>query len=357
MSDSDTVGRPGAPGLAGGPRGGAAPDTAPEAPITPTPQGSDGDPAKPTKVITRPGDKIFKTLTVGSGVFVVVMIALIGIFLLIQAIPSLADNNANFLFSRDWNADPANLAFGVLDLLLVTIFSSVFALIIAMPVSLGIALFLTQYAPRRLARPFAYLVDLLAAVPSIIYGLWGAYVLAPALSPISKWLNEYLGFIPLFASGSSNLVIGQTIFTAGIVLAVMLLPIITAITREVFDRTPPMQVEGALALGATKWEVIRTTVLPFGRAGYISASMLGLGRALGETIAVLIILSSTTKHFSFSLFDGGDTIASKIARAAQEFNDPRGAGAYIAAGLVLFVLTFVVNAFARSIISGHKEYE
>ena len=132
---------------------------------------------------------------------------------------------------------------------------------------------------------------------------------------------------------------------------------ITAISREVFDRTPTMHIEGALALGATKWEVVKTTVLPFGRAGYISASMLGLGRALGETIAVLIILASTTQTFGFSLFDGGDTIASKIARAASEFNDPKGAGAYIAAGLVLFVLTFIVNAFARWIIAGHKEYE
>ncbi|MGQ0840424.1 phosphate ABC transporter permease subunit PstC [Actinokineospora sp.] len=325
-----------------------------------TAQGAGGPPPGQlagAKVITRPGDRIFKALTVGSGIFVVLMIALIGIFLLIQAIPSLVDNQANFLFSRGWNADPANLAFGVLDLLLVTVFSSVLALIIAMPVSLGIALFLTQYAPRRLARPFAYLVDLLAAVPSIIYGLWGAYVLAPALAPVTEWLNENLGWIPLFAEGSSSLAIGQTIFTAGIVLSVMLLPIITAISREVFDRTPSTQIEGALALGATKWEVVRTTVLPFGRAGYVSASMLGLGRALGETIAVLIILSSTTQNFSFSLFDGGDTIASKIGRAAPEFNDPRGAGAYIAAGLMLFVLTFVVNAFARSIIAGHKEYE
>ena len=361
MSDSDMVGRPVAPGVStAGPRGGVASKTAPEAPISSTAPAAGGPPTGQTsapKVITRPGDKIFKALTVGSGVFVVVMIALIGVFLLIQAIPSLVDNDVNFLFSRQWDAEPPDLAFGVLDLLLVTVFSSVFALLIAMPVSLGIALFLTQYAPRRLARPFAYLVDLLAAVPSIIYGLWGAYVLAPALGPVSLWLNENLGWLPIFATGTSNLAIGQTIFTAGIFLAVMLLPIITAISREVFDRTPPMQVEGALALGATKWEVVRTTVLPFGKAGYVSASMLGLGRALGETIAVLIILSSTTQNFGFSLFDGGDTIASKIARAAQEFNDPRGAGAYIAAGLVLFVLTFVVNAFARSIIAGHKEYE
>ncbi len=361
MSDPDTVGRPAAAGArTSGPRGGAAPTTAPEAPISSTAQSAGGPPtgeAPAAKVITRPGDRIFKGVAVGAGVFVVAMIALIGVFLLIQAIPSLTENKANFLFSRAWNADPADLAFGVLDLLLVTIFSSVLALAIAMPVSLGIALFLTQYAPRRLAKPFAYLVDLLAAVPSIIYGLWGAYVLAPALAPVSEWLNANLGWIPLFAKGSSDLAIGQTIFTAGIVLAVMLLPIITAISREVFDRTPPMQIEGALALGATKWEVVRTTVLPFGKAGYISASMLGLGRALGETIAVLIILSSTTQNFGFSFFDGGDTIASKIARAAQEFNDPRGAGAYIAAGLVLFVLTFVVNAFARSIIVGRKEYE
>ncbi|MDQ3577367.1 MAG: phosphate ABC transporter permease subunit PstC [Actinomycetota bacterium] len=360
MSDPATVGRPAAPGSPGGPRGRSASDT-PEAPIPSTVQGAGGPPTGQTagaKVVTRPGDKIFKALTVGSGIFVVAMIALIGIFLLVQAIPSLADNKASFLFSKEWDTgDLDNLAFGVLDLLLVTVFSAIFALLIAMPVSLGIALFLTQYAPRRLARPFAYLVDLLAAVPSIIYGLWGAYVLAPALAPVSKWLNETLGFIPIFATGSSNLAIGQTIFTAGIVLAVMLLPIITAISREVFDRTPSTQIEGALALGATKWEVVRTTVLPFGKAGYISASMLGLGRALGETIAVLIILSATSSHFSWSLFDGGDTIASKIARAASEFNDPKGAGAYIAAGLVLFVLTFVVNAFARSIIAGHKEYE
>ncbi|TCO65063.1 phosphate ABC transporter permease subunit PstC [Actinocrispum wychmicini] len=308
--------------------------------------------------MTRAGDKLFSGIAKGSGILIVVLIVAIGAFLLAQAIPALSADNANFLFSRQWSAgDANNLAFGVLDLLLVTVFSSVFALIIAMPVALGIALFLTQYAPRRLARPFAYVIDLLAAVPSIIYGLWGAVVLAPVLEPITGWLNRALGFIPIFATGNVDRSIGQTIFTAGIVLAVMLLPIVTAITREVFDRTPTMQVEGALALGATRWEVIRTTVLPFGKAGYISASMLGLGRALGETIAVMIILATTTNNFGWSLFDGGDTIASKIARAAAEFNNAKVAGAYIAAGLVLFLLTFVVNAIARSFIVGKKEYE
>ena len=351
MSDRSSLRRPAATATAGGPRGGGPTDelTA-EAPI-PTP------PSAPAGIRRQLGDRVFAGIATGAGLFVVVLIAAIGVFLLIQAIPPLADNKASFLFSRNWNADPANLAFGVLDLLSVTVFSSIFALVIAMPISLGIALFLTQYAPRRLARPLSYLVDLLAAVPSIIYGLWGLTVLAPALSGVSGWLNGHLGWIPVFRTGNTSAQIGQTIFIAGIVLAVMLLPIITAVSREVFDRTPTTHVEGALALGATKWEVIKTTVLPFGRAGYISASMLGLGRALGETIAVLIILSTTSSFFGWTLFDGGDTIASKIARASAEFNDPKSAGAYIAAGLVLFLLTFVVNAAARAIVAGHKEYE
>jgi phosphate transport system permease protein len=198
-------------------------------------------------------------------------------------------------------------------------------------------------------RPFAYIIDLLAAVPSIIFGLWGIRVLAPAIEPFSAWLNNTFGWFPLFSDGNVSVGGGGTIFTAGIVLAVMILPIITAVTREVFRQTPTMQIEGALALGATRWEMIRTTVLPFGRSGYIAASMLGLGRALGETVAVLVILHSAQTASHFSLFDGGYTFASKIASAASEFSAPLPTGAYIAAGLVLFVLTFVVNAIARGI--------
>lgn len=272
-----------------------------------------------------------------------------------QAIPSLSADKVDFFTSRLFDAgNPDALRFGILDLLLVTVYLSVFALIIAMPISMGIALFLTQYAPRRLARPFGYLVDLLAAVPSIIFGLWGLLILIPVLSPMAKWLNTNLGFIPIFKSGNVSTDIGGTIFVGGIVLAVMLLPIITAITREVFERTPVTQIEGALALGATRWEVIRTTVLPFGRSGFISASMLGLGRALGETIALMVILSTTDAPFTGSLFDGGSTFASKIALAVAEFDNPKTAGAFIAAGLVLFVLTFVVNAIGRSIAAGKR---
>ena len=302
--------------------------------------------------MVRRGDRVFSGLATGSGAFVVVVIGAIGLFLLLQAIPSLLANHANFLTSREFATDdPNNLRFGILDLLLVTVEVSVYALVLAMPVGLGIALFLTSYAPRRVARPLGYIVDLLAAVPSIIFGLWGLLVLAPVIRPIAVWLNAHLGWIWLFSTGNVGPVLGSNLFTAGIVLAVMLLPIITAITREVFERTPRTQVEGALALGATRWEVIRMTVLPFGRSGYISASMLGLGRALGETIALMIILSGTAQAFSGSLFDGGATFASKIALAFAELNNPLAAGAYIAAGLVLFVLTFAVNAAARWIIN------
>lgn len=305
--------------------------------------------------VRRRGDGIFQGMTTGSGLVVVVSIVLIGLFLLIQAVPSLGANQINFLTSPEWiTGDVNNLRFGIRDLLVVTIMSSLLALVIAMPIALGIALFLTHYAPPRLARPFAYVIDLLAAVPSIVFGLWGARVLGPALEPVATWLNTNLAWIPIFSGNNVSLDGGGNIFTAGIVLSIMILPILTAVTREVFRQTPVMQIEGALALGATRWEMIRTTVLPFGRSGYIAGSMLGLGRALGETVAVLIILRAASSPSGFSLFDGGYTFASKIASAAPEFSEPLSTGAYIAAGLVLFVFTFAVNAFARYIASRGK---
>lgn len=301
----------------------------------------------------RMGDRIFRSAAQGSGVLIVVLIAAIGTFLVWRAVPALARNDANFLtYGGNWiTTDTAHMRFGILDLLQVTVFVSVFALALAMPVALGIAIYLTQYAPRRAAGVFGSLVDLLAAVPSIIYGVWGLFVLAPVIKPFALWLNEHLSWIFLFADGNASVAGGGTVFTAGIVLAVMILPIITAVAREVFAQTPPGQIEAALALGATRWEVIKTTVLPFGMSGYISGAMLGLGRALGETIALLIILRGTQSAFGWSVFDGGYTFASKIASAAAEFNDVYKAGAYIAAGLVLFVLTFVVNSAARAVLA------
>ena len=301
----------------------------------------------------RLGDRIFRAAAEGSGVLIIALIAAIGIFLVWRAVPALARNDANFLtYGGNWlTTDTAHMQFGILDLLQVTVFVSLFALLLAMPIALGIAIFLTQYAPRRVGSPLAYMVDLLAAVPSIIYGVWGLYVLAPVLKPFAMWLNEHLGWIFLFSTGNASVAGGGTIFTAGIVLAVMILPIITAVTREVFAQTPKGQIEAALALGATRWEVVKTTVLPFGMSGYVSGAMLGLGRALGETVALLIILRGTQKAFGWSVFDGGYTFASKIAAAAAEFNDEYKAGAYIAAGLVLFALTFVVNSAARAAVA------
>jgi phosphate transport system permease protein len=224
---------------------------------------------------------------------------------------------------------------------------------LAVPVAIGVALFLTQYAPRRLARPFAAAVDLLAAVPSIVYGLWGAYIVLSHLSGIQNAVARVLGWIPIF---SDDRIITGSIFAGGVVLAIMILPIVTAISREVFDQTPLAHKEAALALGATKWEMIRTAVLPFGRPGVISASMLGLGRALGETIAVLLIIREVRGDWTWSIFSGGNTFASRIARDAGEFDSPEKTGAYIAAGLLLFVLTFAVNAAARVVIERRKAF-
>lgn len=299
------------------------------------------------------GDRMFRAVSEGSSVLIVVLIAAIGAFLLWRAIPAVARDQENFLtYGGNWvTTDTSAMRFGIFDMLQVTVFVSLLALVLAMPIALGIAIFLTQYVPRRVAAPLAYLVDLLAAVPSIVYGVWGLYVLAPRLRPVATWLNDNLGWCFLFANGNASVAGGGTVFTGGMVLAVMVLPLIAAVTREVFIQTPQGQIEAALALGATRWEVVKTTVLPFGRSGYVSGAMLGLGRALGETVALLIILRGTQSAFGWSLFDGGYTFATRIAATASEFNDQYKAGAYIAAGLVLFLLTFVVSALARGAVA------
>ena len=313
-------------------------------------------PTRITKTVVRKGDRALGFLTSGAGVFLIALVVAVGLYLLWTAFPSLRDNQVPFLFSREWDvSDPDNLRFGIVDLAWTTVLSSVLAMLVAVPVAIGVALFITNYAPRRMASGLGYTVDLLAAVPSIIFGMWGIQVLAPAIKPMGDWLNSVLGWFPLFGDGITS---PGTVYTASAVLAIMILPIITAISREVFGQTPLLHKEAALALGATKWEMIRTTVLPFGRAGVISASMLGLGRALGETIAVTVILSKPAPGAPFnpSIFYGGETFASKIANNAAEFDSPAKTGAYIAAGLVLFLLTFAVNSIARTIINRRREF-
>ena len=251
--------------------------------------------------------------------------------------------------------------FGIPNLFFTTVLVSLVALILAMPVALGIAVFLSNYCPKKLVKPLGFMIDLLAAVPSIVFGIWGAYVLGPVLGDFFEWLSGWAGGFSLFNSqqGSSPpFSTSRNIFTGGIVLAIMILPVIAATTREVFVQTPKGQIESALALGATRWEVVRMTVLPFGLSGYISGAMLGLGRALGETLAVMLIVSALAEgsDWNWSLLSGGETFASKIANNAGEFDTPSKTGAYIAAGLVLFILTFVVNAIARIVIERRKAF-
>ena len=205
-------------------------------------------------------------------------------------------------------------------------------------------------------RPAAGLIDLLAAVPSIVYGLWGLIAFAPVFKPVQSVHPGQARLVP--ALRPDGYLAAAPICFIGVVLAIMVLPIVTALSREVFDQTPTAHKEGALALGATHWEMIRTSVLPFGRPGVISASMLALGRALGETIAVTFLVSALAhgNPWSWSLFNGGETFASKIANNAAEFSNPNKTGAYIAAGLVLFVLTFVVNSIARIVIERRKAF-
>lgn len=305
------------------------------------------------KGVVRPGDRIFRALSVGASSLVTVSIIAIAIFLLIRALPSLSNNEANFFtYSDRWNLnDTSAMYFGIPNLFLVTVAVSVLALILAMPVALGIAIFLTTYAPKKAVKPLAYLVDLLAAVPSIVYGIWGFMALGPALGHLYEWLaGTPLNNIFLFATyaNTPSFATGRNLFTGGVVLAIMILPVIAATTREVFVQTPRGHIEASLALGATRWETVKLAVLPFGKSGYISGSMLGLGRSLGETMALYMVISPSDA-FRGSFFEGGTTFATAIANAAPEFNDDLKAGAYMSAGLVLFFLTFVVNSAARVI--------
>jgi phosphate transport system permease protein len=302
----------------------------------------------------RLGDVLFQNAARGSGILLLAIMAAIAGFLVYRSWDAISQDHSNFLTTFEWNPDNTPSQFGVGVLVFGTIVSSLIAMVIALPVAVGIALFISHYAPRRVAQVFGYTVDLLAAVPSIIFGIWGYMFLVPHMTGVNAWLNSYLGWTYIFKQqypGSA----ARSLFTVGILLAIMILPIITAVSREVFRQVPSMQEEAALALGATRWEVIRTAVLPFGRAGVISAAILGLGRALGETMAVALVLS-TSSALSLHITDyGGGTLAENIANSFAEAS-PFGVNALIASGLVLFLITLIVNAVARIIIARRKEY-
>jgi phosphate transport system permease protein len=305
--------------------------------------------APPTvKVKQRPGDRWFSGTALAAGSMILVTLAAVAIFLIIQSIPGLSatSEDASILTTNFWDY-VWPLAFG-------TIWASLLALLMAVPLSVAVALFISHYAPRRLAQSLGYIVDLLAAVPSVVFGLWGIMVLAPAVQPVYAWFTENMGWFPLFSGEVSAT--GRTIFTAAIVLAVMVVPIITAICREIFLQTPVLHEEAALALGATRWEMITMAVFPFGRSGIVSAAMLGLGRALGETMAVALVLSASGV-ITFQLFTSTNpsTIPANIALTFPEAYGTN-INVLIATGLILFIVTFAVNALARWIVSRRKEF-
>ncbi len=307
-------------------------------------------PAKGTtrRAPVRLGDRLFAGLSTGAGVLILVVLAAVALFLVTESIPALTAD------PRELPGDTGLVEY-VAPLLFGTVLAAVIALIIATPLSIGIALFISHYANRRLARSLGYVIDLLAAIPSIIYGAWGALVLAPYLVPTYGWLADNASFLPVFAGPASST--GRTILTAGIVLAVMILPIMSAINREVFLQTPTLHEEASLALGATRWEMIRMSVLPYGRSGMVSGAMLGLGRALGETIAVLLVLSSSG-GFSFNLISQSNP-ATIPANIAGQFPEANGLtlNLLVLTGLVLFVLTFAVNFAARAVLARRADFD
>jgi phosphate transport system permease protein len=292
------------------------------------------------------GDRVYRILTAAAAWAVPALLALIALEIGLAAWPAIRTFGLTFLTSSDWDA--VHGRFGAAPMIFGTVVSSVLALVIATPLALGMAIFLSELAPPWLRQPLSFLVDLLAAIPSVIYGLWGIFVLLPFLrSTIMPFLAGTLGLgrTPFF-SGPAY---GPSMLAAGVILAIMVLPYISTVSREVLMTVPRAQREAALALGATRWEVIRDAVVPFARSGIIGGVMLGLGRALGETMAVTMLIGNT-HEISASLFAPGYSLASVIANEFSEATSPLHTSALMACGAVLFAVTLVVNAIARWLV-------
>ncbi|MBI1352095.1 MAG: phosphate ABC transporter permease subunit PstC [Actinomycetales bacterium] len=316
------------------------------------PSRADSPPAI-TGASVRPGDRNFRFLTTWSGILVLVILATIAAFLVWKSIPSLTTDSVNPLTYQAWAPDADPPAWGMSVLIFGTLWTSVIAMVIAVPIGIGAALFIAFYAPPRLATGLGFFVDLLAAVPSIIFGLWGLYNFMPQVVPFSEWLATYLGWIPIFSNEKE--LYTKSIMIAGMVLAIMILPTVSAISREVFLQVPKGHIEAALALGATRWEMVRMAVFPFSRPGMISAAMLGLGRALGETIAVALILSAVFEINWQITEPGGNSVAPNIALKWGEAG-ANGRSALIATGLILFFITLIVNMTARWMVNRRKDF-
>jgi phosphate ABC transporter permease protein PstC len=292
--------------------------------------------------LSRLPDRLLRWGLTSLAAAILALIAFFFVKLYLEAEPVFSQYGfVNFVFSNEWV--PSKQLYGALPLLVGTIITSVIALAIGVPVAVASALYITELAPRRAKQPLTILVELLAAVPSVVYGLWGVFVLIPRLKPAEQWFSDTFSFLPLVGGE----VAGPNYFIAGLILAIMILPIVSAISREVMSTVPVEHKEAALALGATRWEMIRMAVLPYSRAGITGASMLGLGRAIGETIAATLVIGNAP-DIGKTIFSQGYTLAAVIANEFGEAaSDPTHRAALIAAGLVLFVFTLIINAGAR----------
>lgn len=301
-------------------------------------------------------DRVFRALCVAAGVLVLAILGLILVSTTNEAWPALRDMGIRFVTSKRWapNDPDGTPEFGALALIYGTVIVSLIALIIAAPVSVGIALFLTELAPRRIRAPVVTVIDLLAAVPSVVFGLWGIIVVAPALVDIFGWLHDVLGGIPvlgaLFGEPVSS---GRSFLTAGLIVAIMIIPIITSITREVFNTVPASEKHAALALGATRWEMIKGAVFPHSFGGMVGAVMLGLGRAMGETIAIALVIGAAPQ-ITANLFAAGEAMPAIIVRQWGESSGLH-TSALVGIGVVLFAMTVVVNLLARIVVNRADE--
>ena len=292
------------------------------------------------------GDRIYNAVITTFAAVIPLLLVVIAISIGIAAWPALSRFGLSFITESKWDVEAGE--FGAAPAIYGTLVSSAIALIIATPLALGVSIFLSEIAPKWLRQPVAFLVDLLAAIPSVVYGLWGVFVLIPILrNSVAPFLQDTLGLrkTPLF-SGANY---GYSMLAAGIILAIMILPFISAVTREVLLAVPRSQREAALALGATRWEMIRDAVIPYARSGIIGGVILGLGRALGETMAVTMLIGNRPE-ISASLFAPGYTMASLIANEFSEATSDLHLSALMAVGAVLFVVTLVVNAIARWLV-------
>ncbi len=291
-------------------------------------------------------DRAFKGIAVGAGCLVLAILALIAGSALYESWPAFQQEGLSFVTSSDWN--PNQNQYGALAFIWGTVLSSLIALILAVPVSIGIALFTTELSPRRLKTPIGFVIDLLAAIPSVVYGLWGIAVLVPNVTPIYEGISSSLGSIPGLSWIFGPPAHGTSFMTAGMILAFMITPIITSLSREVIQTVPRQQREAALALGATRWEMIRGSIIPWSRGGITGAVMLGLGRAMGETIAAALVIGSSAQ-ITTRIFANGDSMAAQIA---NQFSEASGVfrSALIGLGLVLFGVTIIVNLSAQRII-------